>query len=34
MTNKYMGAFRKSFFARIFGRIGKEEIEKDNQLLS
>lgn len=34
MANKYMGIFRKSFFSRFFGKIKKEDIEKDIKSIS
>ena len=34
LANKYMNIFRKSFFSRVFGRVNKEDIEKDTKLLS
>lgn len=34
LANKYMGIFRKSFFSRVFGKLKKEELEKDTKLLS
>lgn len=31
---KYMNIFRKSFFSRLFGKLSKEDLEKDTKLLS
>lgn len=34
LANKYMSIFRKSFFSRLFGRVNKEEVEKDTKLIT
>lgn len=34
IANKYMNIFKKSFFIRLFGKMKKEDIEKDTKLLS
>ena len=33
VANKYMNVFRKSFLSRFFGKIKKEEIERDTKML-
>lgn len=34
VANKYMGIFKNSFLSRVFGKIKKEELEKDTKMLS